>query len=176
MKDILYLFAIIILLILAISFFNKEPEIIIKTETITNTIVKTDTVTVEEYVDRFIEVPIATPTVEDSLNRYDNTFTDEYINATITSWTTGILKRQTLDYTFKKETTTIRDSIFVNTTTTITHTNIIRPNGLFFGVEASPTNLSPKLMFVSNTGFAVSYRHDFRRETSPYNVSLLIKF
>lgn len=175
MQNLSSVIIIILLGVIAYLWFNPRVDIETKIETVTEvkTVTKIDTMYVEVPI--FVEVPISEPTVEDSLNVYRNQVKDEIINGTITTWTTGIVTRQTFDYIpLVPQYITRVDSVFTNTTKTITQTQY--PSGLYIGSEFGAVDnritFSPKLYYMRNK-YGIGYRYDIL--TNSHHIGVLFK-
>ena len=156
------------------AFLKTEPETIIETVTEVKTITKIDTVFIDLEKPIIVEVPIQQPVVEDSTNRYDNPFVDEFIDGTITTWTTGTITRQIFEYEplFPKYIHRV-DSVFTNTTTTITRNHY--PKSFYLGGEFNQQTISPQLYYVTRS-YAVGYKYNFHPDQPKHSISFLIKF
>jgi hypothetical protein len=147
----------------------------IETETVTvtevRTVTKIDTVYIE--VPRIVEIQIPAPIHEPDtqLNRYESVITDTLITGTITTWTTGEMHRQILDYTplFPKYITRT-DSVFVDRKTTITHTRY--PSGFFIGADAGIKGISPHIHYIKQH-YGIGYRYD--PFFNAHNISFMIR-
>lgn len=170
-----FFISLIIAFIVITLFFKKpEPEIIIETVTKIKTVTQIDTVFIEVPI--FVEVPVQTPIIEKEtgLNKYVNVVSDTLITATITTWVDGTMERQTLDYTplFPKYINRT-DSVFINTTKTITKNHY--PTRFYLGVEANISYISPKAI-IAFKNYSVGYRYSFDSLENPHNISFLIRF
>lgn len=115
-----------------------------------------------------VEIPIPTPTIEDSIYKYTFPFRDSLISSVTRVWA----KDEITDYEFEyyyharavnKVTNTITETVHLTTTKTITKTKQSRAYlsaGLEVGINPQFNSVSPKVSYTMQDGQTFSFRYD----------------